>query len=80
MKKPTFYTALLASFVPGLLAGPALADPGHIGLLNGHDHWVAGIAVGAAIGVSIWGALKERRKAGKKKAKAAKGKQKPQEA
>jgi len=41
-----------------LLAAPATADPGHLGLLAGHDHWVAGAAVGAAILIGLWGALK----------------------
>ena len=68
-----------------LLATPAAAHPGHLGGLAGHDHWVAGIAIGAAVGVSIWGILKERRKKAAKrgevrKARGGKGKQKPQEA
>ena len=77
MKKLTIATIVFAS--------PAAAHPGHLGGLAGHDHWVAGIAIGAAVGVSIWGILRERRKkAGKRgqtrKARAGKGKQKPQEA
>lgn len=87
MKKLTVFAILLAS--------PAAAHPGHLGGLGGHDHWVAGIAIGAAVGVSIWGILKERRKkagkhglarkagsdkAGGNKGRAGKGKQKPQEA
>ena len=35
----------------------AFADPGHLAGLAGHDHWVAGIALGAAIGLAAWGAL-----------------------
>lgn len=41
-----------------LLGTPASAHVGHLGEMAGHDHWVAGIALGAAIGVSLWGALK----------------------
>lgn len=79
MKKLTVFTILFAS--------PAAAHPGHLGGLAGHDHWVAGIAIGAAVGVSIWGILKERRrkKGGegspeRGKAKGGEGEQKPQEA
>jgi hypothetical protein len=39
-------------------AGPAAADPGHLAGLAGHDHWIAGIAIGAAIAAGLWGALK----------------------
>lgn len=47
--------------LPGLIlaAAPAAAHPGHIAEgLAGHDHWVAGAAIGIAIAVGIWGALK----------------------
>lgn len=39
-------------------AAPARAHVGHLGEVAGHDHWVAGIAIGAAVAVGIWGALK----------------------
>jgi len=74
-------TAILA-----LSATQAMAHPGHLGELAGHDHWVAGIAIGAAVGIGLWGALKERRKRGKKAAPergesaAPEGEQKPREA
>ena len=38
----------------------AFADPGHIIASGGHDHWAAGIALGAAIAVVAWGWLKGR--------------------
>jgi len=41
-----------------LLASPALAHPGHLAGLAGHDHWVAGAAIGLAVLVGIWGAVK----------------------
>lgn len=44
-----------------LLAGPAAAHPGHIADLAGHDHWVAGAAIGAAIAAAIWGHLKGKK-------------------
>ena len=44
------------------LAGQAAAHPGHLAGLAGHDHWVAGAAIGLAIAVGVWGALKGRRK------------------
>ena len=44
-----------------VLAAPAPAHVGHLGEAAGHDHWIAGIAIGVAIGVSIWGALKGKK-------------------
>jgi len=43
-------------------AGSANAHPGHLVDAAGHDHWVAGAAIGAAIAVGLWGALKGKRK------------------
>ncbi|MGJ8582582.1 MAG: DUF6732 family protein [Marinosulfonomonas sp.] len=45
-------TILLALF-----ATPAAAHPGHLTGLD-HDHWLAGIAIGAAIAAGLWGLLK----------------------
>lgn len=45
-----------------LFATGANAHVGHIGTLAGHDHWVAGAAIGLAAAVTIWGALKGSRK------------------
>ena len=42
-------------------AAPASAHVGHVGPLAGHDHWVAGVALGAALAVSIWGTLKGKK-------------------
>ncbi|WP_040819296.1 DUF6732 family protein [Litoreibacter arenae] len=42
---------------------PASAHVGHVGEFAGHDHWVAGAALGAALAVSIWGALKGKKNA-----------------
>lgn len=47
---------------------PAFAHPGHLGALAGHDHWVAGAAVGIALGIGLWQAAKDRRRRGKDKA------------
>ena len=44
-----------------LLATPATAHVGHLGEAAGHDHWIAGIAIGVAIGVSIWGLAKGKK-------------------
>ena len=35
----------------------ASAHLGHFGVLAGHDHWVAGAAIGAAAAVAAWGLL-----------------------
>ncbi|TNE68009.1 DUF6732 family protein [Celeribacter ethanolicus] len=44
-----------------LLATPALAHPGHLGEMAGHNHWLAGAAIGAAIAIAIWGAIKGKK-------------------
>lgn len=44
-----------------LFALPAFAHVGHVGELAGHDHVIAGVALGAAIGIAIWGALKGKK-------------------
>lgn len=46
--------ALIASQLPGA----AFAHAGHLGALAGHDHVIAGVAVGAAVGIAVWGWLK----------------------
>ena len=38
------------------------AHPGHVADLAGHNHWVAGAAIGAAVIIGVWGALKGKRK------------------
>ena len=43
-------------------AQSAAAHPGHLIELAGHDHWVAGGAIGAAILAGLWGALKGGKK------------------
>lgn len=44
-----------------IAAGPAVAHAGHLGELAGHDHWVAGAAIGIAIALGLWGALTGKR-------------------
>lgn len=38
--------------------GTASADPGHLAEALGHNHWIGAIAIGAAVAVGVWGALK----------------------
>ena len=45
-----------------LMPAPALAHTGHLGEVAGHDHWVAGAAVGIAIGIGLWQAAKDRKR------------------
>lgn len=45
------------------LAGAAQADPGHFAEVAGHDHWVAGAALGAAIAIALWAGLRGKGKA-----------------
>lgn len=44
-----------------LTAQSAMAHVGHLGELAGHDHWVAGAAIGLAILLGLREALKGRR-------------------
>ena len=44
-----------------LLPGPALAHFGHLGEVAGHDHWVAGAAIGAAALAGLWAAWTDRK-------------------
>ncbi len=44
-----------------LSPAPALAHLGHVGEAAGHDHWVAGAAIGIAVGIGIWRAAKDRK-------------------
>lgn len=47
--------------IPFLVAADAAhAHPGHLVDAAGHNHWVAGAAIGAAIAVGVWGMLKGR--------------------
>lgn len=39
----------------------ALAHPGHWADAAGHDHWVAGVAIGLAGLAALWGALKGKK-------------------
>lgn len=48
---------LIALFLPA----PALAHVGHMGEYAGHDHWVAGAAIGIAVGIGLWQAAKDRK-------------------
>ncbi|MEJ6396931.1 DUF6732 family protein [Yoonia sp. 208BN28-4] len=43
-------------------ASSAAAHPGHWGEVAGHDHWLAGAAIGIAIIIGLAGAAKGRKK------------------
>lgn len=43
-------------------AGGAHAHPGHWGEIAGHDHWLAGAAIGIAVIIGLAGAAKGRKK------------------
>lgn len=55
-------TRLIASIFV-VWGGVAQAHPGHLADLAGHDHWVAGAAIGIAILVGVYGALTGKPKA-----------------
>lgn len=42
-------------------ASSAVAHPGHWAEVAGHDHWIAGAAIGLAGLAAIWGALKGKK-------------------
>ena len=65
----------LPCLVALMMAGAAHAHPGHLVDAAGHNHWVAGAAIGTAIAVGVWGALKGRRKKSKVKEAAPKDRQ-----
>ncbi len=44
-----------------LAASQAAAHPGHWADVAGHDHWIAGAAIGLAGLAAIWGALKGKK-------------------
>lgn len=50
------------SFLLLVTGSGAQAHPGHLADLAGHDHWVAGAAIGIAILTGIYGALKGQKK------------------
>jgi hypothetical protein len=55
----TFATILAA--IPVASGTAASAHPGHLADLAGHDHWVAGAAIGIALGLGAWAAWKGRK-------------------
>jgi hypothetical protein len=63
-----------------ILPGPALAHLGHVGAVAGHDHWVAGAAIGAAVALGVWGCMKGRKEADEAEAEAEAAETEEQEA
>ena len=62
-KKGEAMTRITITLAMLFSATSASAHVGHLGEFAGHDHWVAGAALGAALAVSIWGALKGKKDA-----------------
>ena len=52
---------VMLSLIFVLIGSAATAHPGHWGELAGHDHWIAGAAIGLAGLAALWGALKGKR-------------------
>lgn len=53
-----------AYFVTMVVTGTAAqAHPGHMAEATGHDHWLGAAAIGVAIAIGIWAALKGRKDA-----------------
>ena len=55
---------LIPAVAGGLLpaAGPALAHPGPLVEAAGHNHWLAGAALGAAVVIGAWAAIRGLRR------------------
>ena len=47
----------------GLTAGPVSAHTGHLAEVAGHGHWLGAAAIGAAIAIGLWAAVKGPRDA-----------------
>ncbi|WP_417242393.1 DUF6732 family protein [Celeribacter sp.] len=62
-------TRVLAFFFT-LIAPPSFAHVGHLADVAGHDHWVAGIALGIAAGIAVWGAVSGTKETGAQSADA----------
>ncbi len=56
---------LFLTIFTSLFASAAAAHPGHLIEQAGHNHWVAGAALGLAGALGIWQAIKGRKKAAK---------------
>lgn len=54
-------------------AAPVGAHPGHLADVAGHDHWVAGAAIGLAIALGLYGVLKGKKAQDASKAEAEDG-------
>ena len=54
-------TFLFATSALALISTPAFAHIGHLGGAAGHDHWLAGAAIGIAAGITLWGFAKGRK-------------------
>ncbi|WP_342076690.1 DUF6732 family protein [Yoonia sp. SS1-5] len=52
---------ILLSLMLVFAGSAAVAHPGHWADVAGHDHWVAGAAIGLAGLAAIWGALKGKK-------------------
>jgi hypothetical protein len=53
--------ALIATLLAGTAAGPAVAHPGHLTELAGHNHWIAGAAIAVAVLISAWAVVQGSR-------------------
>ncbi|MEP5154044.1 DUF6732 family protein [Planktotalea sp.] len=54
--------SILTACVFTFLASAAMAHPGHLAEVAGHGHWLGAAALGAAIALGAWAALKGKKK------------------
>lgn len=54
---------LLTTGIALLWAASAAAHPGHLAEVAGHGHWLGAAAIGAAIALGAWSALKGKKDA-----------------
>lgn len=53
---------ILTFFVVLLWTNAVFAHPGHLAEVAGHGHWLGAAAIGAAIALGAWAALKGKKK------------------
>ncbi|WP_375688940.1 DUF6732 family protein [Pseudooceanicola sp. LIPI14-2-Ac024] len=71
MFRPARITTVASVFTLAPLA--AAAHPGHLAEVAGHGHWLGAAAIGAAIAIGLWQALKGRKDAAPDEAEADEG-------
>ena len=54
---------LMIIFATAFAGSAAQAHPGHLSELAGHGHWLGAAAIGAAVAIGLWAAVRGRKAA-----------------